>query len=172
MISKIATPNITQIKLQFEREEEMYHRCMWARINLDNDNYSLSAETDCGSYSYHWQPTDSESFLELMCRINKDYLLGKISNEDLFDCNKTTKNILNYCEDEGLAEQIKQIETSSMQEYVVELNDIDEEDTYDGLDIYEYACYRYPYGAITFCEMFEKYVQPLVRKHLENQHGK
>lgn len=177
MKSEIIVPNITQIKLRFEREEDMYYRCMWARINFDNDNYTLTAETDCGSYSYCWQPTDSESFLELMCRINKDYLLNKIANEDRFDCDETTENILKYWEDiivmkEELVEQIKQIEASSMQEYIEELDYIDEEDIFDSLDMYEYACYKYPYGAITFCEIFEKYVQPLIRKHLENKHGK
>lgn len=170
MKSEIINPNILQIKLQFEREEDMYTRCMWARINLDNDNYSLTAETDCGSYSYYWRPTDRESFLELMCRINKDYLLGKIANENVFDCNETTKNISNHWEEH--AKQIKQIGASSMQEYIEQLDDIDEVDIFDGLDIYEYACYRYPYGAITFCEIFEKYVQPLIREHLENRRMK
>lgn len=85
-----------------------------------------------------------------MCRINKYYLLDKIANEDRFDCAKTTENILKYCEDiivtkDEIMENIKQIEASSMQEYIKELDYIDEDDIFDSLDMYEYACYKYPY---------------------------
>lgn len=76
-------PNITQHFFTFDSTEdkEMYWKCNWARINLDHDNYILSATSDCGDYTYQWCVTPSESFLKLMCRIGSDYLLGKISSE-------------------------------------------------------------------------------------------
>lgn len=178
MKNKIITPNITQIKLQFESTDEMYCRCMWARINLDNDNYSLLAETDCGSYNYSWNVTEDESFLELMCRINKDYLLGKVANENVFDCDETTKALLDYYINDGvylddaLLEQIKQIYTSSLEGYVEEIKYIDDDNIFNDSDIYECACNKYPVGAITFSEIFEEYVQPLIKGYLEQQHGK
>ena len=62
---------------------------------LDLDKYQLSIQGEA-SGSYKWCETpDCESFLELMVRCDKRYLLNKLFNK-VFDCNQSIKNVKRY----------------------------------------------------------------------------
>lgn len=173
-----AVPNITQYLMRFDKKEdpEIYFRCTWARISLDHTTYTMTAVTDCGDFSYGWKPTDEESFLKLMCRIEKDYLIGKISSCNIFDLKEskgeTIQNLKGCigncdCDESNILNAIKEIESSDY---------YDEDSFYDSVyDLVEdfadedniKICYRYPERAQTFCRIFVDYLQPILREELK-----
>lgn len=160
-------PHLSVYSLHPDNGEDMCWRCTWARITLDHDNYRMSAVSDCGDYGYGWSITKSEPFLKLMCRIDKSYLLDKISSRNLFDLEKskkeTIKNIrLYYSEEEDCESAISDIE---------EIEDVGEEGFFmrsseiHWLDFESIEIVKdYPPGAITFAELFIGYLQPELRR--------
>lgn len=90
----IEQPRVVQLMYQQEKGDPDYGSCMWARFYLDLKNYTISIESDCGNYVYGWVPTPkSESFLQLLARMDKDYLLDKISSESVVDGDATWEAI-------------------------------------------------------------------------------
>lgn len=45
----ISKPNIIQYNFDFVGEY-IYSQCMWAKINLAYDNFTMEAITDCGNF--------------------------------------------------------------------------------------------------------------------------
>lgn len=90
----IEQPRVVQLSYRQEKGDPDYGSCMWARFYLDLENYTMSIESDCGNYVYGWVPTPkSESFLQLLARMDKDYLLDKISSESVVDGDATWEAI-------------------------------------------------------------------------------
>ena len=90
----IERPNIVQLMYRQEKGDPDYGSCMWARFYLDLSNYTMSIEGDCGNYTHGWVPTpDSETFLQLLTRMDKGYLLYKISNETVINWDKTWEQV-------------------------------------------------------------------------------
>lgn len=90
----IEQPRVVQLMYQQEKGDPDYGSCMWARFYLDLENYTMSIESDCGNYVHGWVPTPkSESFLQLLARMDKDYLLDKISSESVVDGDATWEAI-------------------------------------------------------------------------------
>ncbi len=58
--------------------EDMRHRCLWAKIIIDNDAYVLSCVSDCGNYAYRWLSKEKKTFKELLVTMDRRYLLRKI----------------------------------------------------------------------------------------------
>lgn len=86
----IEKPQIITLLYRQERADPDYGSCLWARFYLDTKNYTMSIESDCGNYQYGWYPTpDSESFLELLCRMDSDYLLCKLAERTIVDGDAT-----------------------------------------------------------------------------------
>lgn len=164
----VIKPNTTTYKMRFnaEQDPDMYFRCMWARVTLDHDNFTLSAVTDCGDYTYSWGPTKSESFLDLMCRINADYLLDKISSRSKFDLEESKKSTIEnlklcYDEDEGLLDKINGINeiNEGGEEYFFMMADGIIKGDWESID-----CIKdYPEGAKVFCRIFKEYLQPVLK---------
>ena len=173
-------PDIVTISFRQEREDKDYGSCLWARFNFDKKNYSLSIESDCGSYSYGWCPTpDHETFLHLCSRFDEFYLLDKISNRTVVNGDATFKNLtetLKDYDDYGYevltAKQMQIIEESCYGNR----NDSDAfasiTDAFDGtllegsLSEYDIACcieMDYPRGAKKIVEVFRNYIQPELR---------
>lgn len=100
---KNIAPDVVQLKFYQEKTDSDYGSCLWGNVIIDCANYTLLIESDCGSYAYGWTPTpNTESFIRLLCRMNSDYLLGKISDMTCFDFEKskeqTYENIREYFE--------------------------------------------------------------------------
>lgn len=177
---KEVKPNVSQHVLKFDREEDenMFWRCNWARITLDHENYSMTATTDCGDYSYTWCATpDSESFLELMCRIDRWYLLDKIANRSDFNLEESKRKTIEnlqyvdesylppYTNIEQMKNEINEIEIEDDRYFLTEVERITD-DQLDSESI-EIAM-EYPKSAETFCEVFCDYLQPKLRDSLKN----
>ena len=100
MMVAIEQPQILSLLYRQEKGDPDYGSCLWARFYLDLNNYTMAIESDCGNYTYGWVPTPkSESFLQLLARMNGDYLLGKISSQTVIDGDETFKQIKELVED-------------------------------------------------------------------------
>jgi len=158
----IKQPNITQYHFQFEEGDPIYTNCMWARINLDHDTFTMTATSDCGDYSYRWHVTESETFSHLMARLGKDYLLDKISSRCVFIFEDSKRQL----------EKMQSLYdwSDTQKERLDELDECSEESfvkfAWDELNIDPHDIpveKRYPIGAVTFCELFCKCLQPILK---------
>lgn len=176
---KKVVPNVTTYHMRFTKEEDpdMHWRCMWARVTLDHDNFTLSAVSDCGDYTYSWHITESETFLHLMCRINSDYLLGKISNRSEFDLEESKKETISnireyYSEIENIEDkiqEIEEIEEGGEEGFYIRVDSIMDGD----IDFESISCVKdYPEGAKVFCRIFEEYLKPLLRQEVVDDQPK
>lgn len=94
-------PNIVRIAIHQEDKDPNYGSCLWAYFDFDLDRYMLNIQSDCGNAAYRWTEThDVESFLQLMARINSDYLMDKLFNPEDVDVCATIREVRN-CLDIG-----------------------------------------------------------------------
>ena len=111
MTVTVEKPQIITLLYRQERSDTDYGSCLWARFYLDTQNYTMSIESDCGNYSYSWYPTpDSESFLRLLCRMDRGYLLCKLAERTIVDGDATWNSLkgLIECECEELEDSVWQ----------------------------------------------------------------
>lgn len=92
-------PNIVRIAYHQEQGDPYYGSCMWAYYDFDLDKYMLNIQSDAGNAAYRWVATpDSESFLQLMARIDDDYLLNKLFEESVVDIEATKRELREWLE--------------------------------------------------------------------------
>lgn len=169
-------PNIIQLKFQQEKSDNDYGSCLWGNVTLNCDTYTLMAETDCGKYVHSWTPTpDEESFIQLLCRIEKEYLVGKISVKNVFDFEESkrrTYEIIRQSRDcrENAERIIEDIEYAldndnyrSGESFYRTCNSILQKN-----DVYyssEMICIEndYPVGAKIFAEIFDTAIKPYLK---------
>lgn len=90
-------PNILRIAVRQEGNDQNYGSCLWAYFDFDLDRYMLNIQSDCGDAAYRWCETpDSESFLQLMARIDDDYLMYKLFVPDEVDVSDTIDGVRDY----------------------------------------------------------------------------
>ncbi len=186
-VEKLA-PEILQYSLRQERGDQNYGSCLWAIFNIDLKHYTLSIESDCGDYMYGWIPTpESESFLALLCRMDCDYLLNKIAEENVFDSQDSAKKTIGAVKEyyEG-AEDLIDFDFDSLisdignltfcgdaTEFRIECENIFA--LYDReLGAYSDAIIismDYAAGARRIVQNFRDYIQPVLRDELKHRNG-
>lgn len=177
-ITKI-NPRIYTYNLKASKDDEIYSLCFWARFTFDCDAGILTINSDAGDYSYRWGYNEHEDFMHLMSRIDKYYLVNKISNRNIFLLEKSKKGT------------IENIETNGFEEYGIKAekewedikNEILDIDTWDEHYFYEsvksivpdidwesiYIEKDYPSGANIIVEIFDKYLQPEIKKEFSKE---
>lgn len=96
----VEKPETIVILYRQEKSDEDYGSCLWARFYFDTKNYVLHIESDCGNYTYGWVPTpDHETFLQLCCRFDSEYLLYKLSDRTVIDSDATWKAVKELVEE-------------------------------------------------------------------------
>lgn len=175
MIINNDTPKILQLSLTQERTDEDYGSCLWCKVTFDLDSYALLVNGDCGDFVYNWVPTPkSESFLELMTRIEGAYLLGKISKRNVFNLNEsielTCSNLEKFCEDVdtigNAISEIKELIDDDIGEEIFYNKCMDILSDYEIHDSFEIISVEkeYPSGALKFAEIFTRDIQPYLKK--------
>ncbi|MHC1722513.1 MAG: hypothetical protein AB9836_04825 [Aminipila sp.] len=170
---RVREPKTTEYCFRLDKNDDLYINCTWARFLLNHDTYVLSIESDCGSFSYGWSVTESEPFKTLMARIDKWYLMEKISSMNVLNLEESKRKTIENIKESFAFEQVP----ISQQEYLVdEINDIEsntEEGFYRAVDTALYSGISsenietemdYPLRAQVICNFFEKYLQPELRK--------
>jgi len=165
----VKIPNITQYYFTFEEGDEIYFNCMWARINLDHDTYTMTATTDCGDYTYTCHVTPAESFIKLMARVGEDYLLYKIADRNLFNFDESKARVITQ---NNVGAGLRSVPHEELSE--IDYSNCPTEESF----LREVArvtgwCWEdipiekdYPIRAITFAKLFCKYLQPILREEI------
>jgi hypothetical protein len=173
MVIKETTPNIRQFQYKLEACDDNYGTCLWARITLDCDNYTILAESDCGHYAYSWKATpDYESFIHLLCRLDKSYLLDKLSARYVFELaqskKETIRNVLDcgYELPEDDIQSINDLDCYSEESFYNECDEILRFSNAKINDRFELiSCVKkYPVSAISFVNVFCDVLQPVLRE--------
>lgn len=164
-------PNILALEYRQEPNDSDYGSCLWARFYFNLDRYEMTILSDCGNYGYKWYETESESFLELMSRINEDYLLIKLYGyPDVFDYEASKRNVYEFCEDqmdkEKVDEAFEEIELFGCPET--------EESFIKGIDAeigwidepWSLVEKVYPANALKICSVFENAIKPRIKEIL------
>lgn len=182
---KNIVPDVVQLKFYQEKTDSDYGSCLWGNVIIDCANYTLLIESDCGSYSYGWIPTpNTESFIRLLCRMNSDYLLGKISDRTCIDFEKskeqTYENIREYFEYDDINAANEIIENL---DYVLDTSYGEEsfyracEEAFIGYNICDsfeiiHIEKDYPAGAKKIAEIFKNTIQPYLRENFLSKEEK
>lgn len=177
MTVTIEKPDIITLMFRQERSDTDYGSCLWARFYLDLQNYTMSIESDCGNYSYGWIPTpDHETFLELLCRMNRYYLLDKLAQRSVVDGESTWKSIKELLESEELTLDelaLHDLEVSCHQQSaqgvisdVVAILDDTECGAITGFDIAQCIELDYKAGAKKIVDVFKTAIVPPLKEML------
>lgn len=173
-------PTIMTLDFRQERKDPDYGTCLWARFYFNLDRYELNISSDCGNYGYKWPETpETESFLELMSRINSGYLLEKLYGApDVFDYKRTKESIKGSFantkeEEEKINAIFEELELDGTPETGTELlmriENADVDDFFKDAYLYEDIIYSYPARAVKICEIFQDSIQPAIARIREQE---
>lgn len=169
------TPRTYTYTLTPDKTDEEYTSCMWARFVFDCDNCTLNISSDAGDYSYEWGHNEHEDFMHLMSRVDKEYLLNKLSSRSVFLLEESKKEMIKQIEYdgwdcygiesedewEGCKQDILDISYGISEEmYLINLDNIIPDIDFESIVIEK----DYPYGAKVIVDMFEKYLQPQIKE--------
>ena len=172
-ITKIQ-PRIYTYELKLAKEDEEYGICTWARFVFDCDHGCLTINSDAGNYSYSWGYNEHEDFMHLMSRIRKDYLLDKIACRSIFLLEKSKKETIHVIEENGwdcfgiaseekwkeIKKDILDIDTNSEAVFYNTVSDLIPNICWENVMIET----DYPRGAKVIAAIFDKYLQPIIKK--------
>ena len=173
-ITKIE-PRTYTYRLAPDKDDEEYASCIWARFIFDCDNGRLNINSDAGDYSYGWGFNEHEDFMHLMGRVDKGYLLNKLSDRSVFLIDESKKQTIKSIEDDGW-EYYGVKSAEDWEEFKQEILDIDggaSEETFFRMvdDIMPEIDWEniiiekdYPYGAKVVVDLFMKYLQPKIKE--------
>lgn len=180
-------PNILRIAVHQEDKDPNYGSCLWAYFDFDLDRYMLNIQSDCGNAAYRWCATpDSESFLQLMARIDDDYLMYKLFEPEHVVVYATIQGIRDILgiggDDSHKDEDMLEDEREWLEEAIDDLQEklayssescevakyvVEEWNNYHDLDIdCVYDCVVVDFSAWQkrIVEFFRDYVQPKIRE--------
>ncbi len=170
MTVKEIPTNIRCLECRQDREDKDYGSCLYARFYFNLDKYELNIISDVGNYAYQWGASEHESFLELMSRINDDYLLGKLcGNPKQFNYEATKAHFYDYADDEDdkkhLDEIFEKIECKYIPDNGETFIELFEQEN-DGwwCDAWEYLIYKYTAWQEKIVSVFKNHIQPVIRK--------
>jgi len=152
-------------------------------FTFDSDQGLLLITGDCRNYQYTWGHNDNEPFLKFMTRIEKEYLLSKISDM-VFDIEASINEMVEYIEKFGNIEHdISEDEIEDVKALIRNSDRIRIGGEYEYLmgvknNLYtNFGCKididcipverRYKKMAETVADIFINYVKPEIKKDLE-----
>lgn len=169
-----ATPIVHHYDIKLEPSDEDYTSCIWAKFAFDCDAGILSITSDAGDFAYRWGYNENEDFMHLMCRINADYLLNKISSRTVFKYKESVNELIKDIERDGYEyygieseEQWSEIKGEllepayhSEESYLLNADSLIPDIELESIPVEK----DYPYGAQVIVKLFEEHLQPEIRK--------
>ena len=175
-IEKIMPKTVTYA-LSMEKQDDDRWMCSWANFILDYDSWRLTINSDAGDYTYCWGNNRNDNFTDLMARVEKGYLLNKMSNRSEFLIDDSKKETIRAIEENGW-EEYGFKSRGQWEDVKMDINNIDslasEEMFYREVDNmvpdidFEsiYTIKDYPKMAKVAVEIFIKYIQPILKEDL------
>ena len=170
-------PEILVLEYRQDKDNKDYGSCLWADFYFNLDSYDLAILSDVGNYGYaYWSATSSESFLELMARISKSYLLEKLCGEQKdFDYEATKERFYEYYGEESedrakldeIFEEIEcEFEPTSGDAFLKMFDDLNVDNHNHAIfcDTFEMPVYDYTPWQKRICTIFRDYIQPEIRR--------
>lgn len=172
-------PRIYTYNLKASKDDDIYSHCLWARFTFDCDAGILTINSDAGDYSYRWGCNENEDFMHLMNRIDKYYLLNKISDKSRFLLEESKKETIENIETNGFEgygieteeeweeykKEIMNIYAYDERDFLASVSDIIPDIDWESIHIET----DYPAGAKIIAEMFDKYLQPEIKKEFSKE---
>ena len=168
MIVNVIRPNVVEYRLRAETSDLDYQKCLWAHILINHDTYTISAQSDCGGYSYSWPVTEKESFLDVLLRALKDeeYLLGKFSKRTKFSLSETKRLFfeLNDADDmdDPAIKAVQDIDARTEEDWIYQMREMHLDDA-----PWDYIVREYPAQAHTFVKLLTHVILPLLKEEKE-----
>ncbi len=134
------------------------------------------AHTDFGTFGYHWPVDEEWDFLKFLAgRIDRDYLLSKISRRDVLDEDKTQKALLRDLLERRREGYISKVRARELYDGLLQPHDtnimhwaMEQKEFYEN-DAYELAVYVYPVEAQAFVDRLFPVLQQQLREELSKQ---
>jgi len=163
--------NIRCLEYTQDKSDSDYGSCLYARFYFNLEKYELNIISDCGDYSYKWMATpEHESFLELLARINSDYLIRKLCGSPrTFNYEKTKENFYKYADEEEknkLDTIFEYMNTPSSGDAFLEML---ENYSLDFSEPWECLEYEYNFQQRRIVNIFEQHIQPAIKEMLKSQ---
>lgn len=173
----IDRPQILQIKIEADPGDSISGKCQWMIINFDLKNWSMNASGDNGNYQYSWAVENSgRSFLELMCELDKEYLLCKVADKTVFSVKDTINNIkYNYDltkKQEEFLDNFERKYSVDREGFNMVLSDSGLFDRQFVSDIWECMEYDYSTNAKIFAEIFTTIIRDEIKKYIKINESK
>lgn len=173
-------PDVVRISYTQEEGDRGYGSCMYANFDFDQNNYVMTVCSDCGYASYKWRATpDSESFFQLMARIDPEYLIEKLFEANFVDARKTVNYIRTFL-DGGyrLTDEMKTALVDleyELDEYGLTIDEAKERMRNWCMAhfvfceyVFDYLVPDYSADQKKICEVFKDYIQPKIREILSS----
>lgn len=174
---KIVKPNI----LVLEYKDCKNYECPEAIFTFNLDRYELNICTCRGHCGYKWHETPNrESFLHLMSRVDKYYLLDKLFGEpNVFDYTETKDNMLNDYNVPILRRVFEKLEEvygecfRSDEDFVGKFDEVSGAFTqYNSSDCYGHLKYRYSEHALMIVDIFMTDIRNKLKELLASENDK
>ena len=171
----IKNPNMVHLEYKHLEGDVPHGGCRVARFSFNLDRYELSIISDCGEYGHKWIETpDTETFMELMSRINKDYFIRAVhGHEDIFDFEATRDSFLAWAKDEydwqerydELVDFFKDTCTcpDDPRDFVDAVARSFPE--FDAYEIWGFITKVYSPNILALADVFEAEIQPFIKQH-------
>lgn len=176
--SKINVEELDSRIIKYRLKDNKNGAIVYYTLDLDKYQLAIQGETT-GSYKWYETP-ETESFLELMIRCDKYYLLKKLFNE-VFDCNKSINNIKKYIkenyiftdkyEQKEIFYELSEIDTDSPEVFMDKVFDILKMHPKD-YDTYEICCCMensYKYWDEKVISYFCNNIKPKLKQRLKKE---
>ena len=164
--------------IKYRLYDDEFHGWLYYTLDLDRYELSISGETTA---SYKWVETPQhESFIKLMVRCDKWYLLDKLFKK-VFDIEASTKSIKSYIKEnydyedsdtlKKILEDIDDMECNSREHFVNSVESILNSNNLPFDSYYIWDCCERKYkhwderAIVLFCE----YIKPELKKELESE---
>ena len=167
-------PKIIEYRLVAEDGDKDKCRCAWADFTLEFEFRRLSIRSDSGNYSYSWGRSETQSLLNLLSSVSKEYLLSKISDNNVFDVRASKERLI-----ESVRYNVESYGIDDVDDMVSQIHDIpniisEERWLYtvrgllpkmdwESIPVEKY----YPYNAQVIAGFFITHVQPEIKKEFE-----
>lgn len=177
----VYSPRVYTYQLRPEKNDTEYGQYTLVRFTFDCENGNLYINSDVGNYFCSFGFDRQEDFMHLMSRIDKQSLLDKLSDKNVFLLDESRNATIKHIEDDGYewygidSEEDWELFKREMTDINVD-TDIDIEEAEEsfigqvdglipGINLKDIKLEKdYPHEVKVIADLFEKHLQPVIKE--------